>query len=940
MYHFHLQFAYPWAPWLFLLLIPALGITLFLYFRMNKRYRRTRNRVISIILHMLVMTLCITVLTGLVFVYDVANDENEIILLVDVSDTEEESADARDDFVERVIDDCGLDGFKVGVVTFGFTQEYAVPLTYDTDEAYASYLAAPLPDTSATDVAAALRFTRTLFTNPQTSKIVLVTDGKETDENAANVISSIVAQGTKVDSVYISSDFSKDTVRVTGVEFPDYHIKVDEDCAITVMLESRAMQSVTVELLDNGAALASETRDLAEGAQSVSFTVAFSEGGLHEIGVRISSLGDTFEENNSFTSYYYLEVFNKVLVLNYFDGDSAEIEKLLSAEGTDYEATYMNVGDEGMPKSVEELRSYDQVVLNNVANADLPEGFADVLYSYVYDWGGGLLTVGGSDPETEMAHAYNRQDLYNTRLQQMLPVQAINYTPPVGVVVIIDISGSMDSEMGELTMREWAVEGAYECLNALTERDFFGIMTLDTTYSTVLPLTRCSQQTTIRESLEQIKTFQGGMTNYANALDVAGQALVALKNVDRRHIILVTDGMPGDEERDYMPIVREYYDNHEITVSTVGLGMVEGETRANVLQSIADAAHGRAHIFTFSNRDKLLEEMREDLNAKEIKEVIPEPFHPRVENVLSPVMKGVETGAATEESDNRRLFAAQLGGFYGVRVRTNADLILVGDYDVPLYAQWKFGKGMVGSFMSDLNGTWSSEFLGDANGQRFLYNVVDNLMPTSNIRLGEISATLREGNYINQLSVSADLKDGETIRARIEGTAEGDNFVLNLNEIDEERNETTETAYVTTALSAQNGYSRCTFVLKNKGVYRIVIEKCNAAGEVTASYALYKSFAYSVEYGDYRQDENILAQNLKRLASDSGGTLIADNEDPYEIFENFDIYITKEFDPRILFISIAMVLFLLDIVVRKFRFKWIHEIVRERRENKAQEEHK
>ncbi len=70
---------------------------------------------------------------------------------------------------------------------------------------------------------------------------------------------------------------------------------------------------------------------------------------------------------------------------------------------------------------------------------------------------------------------------------------------------------------------------------------------------------------------------------------------------------------------------------------------------------------------------------------------------------------------------------------------TGAELLLIGDYDVPIYAQWRFGKGMVGSFLCDLNGVWSSDFLsGDGSGATFILNVVSALMPTESVRENEI----------------------------------------------------------------------------------------------------------------------------------------------------------------------------------------------------------
>ena len=58
----------------------------------------------------------------------------------------------------------------------------------------------------------------------------------------------------------------------------------------------------------------------------------------------------------------------------------------------------------------------------------------------------------------------------------------------------------------------------------------------------------------------------------------------------------------------------------------------------------------------------------------------------------------------------------------------------MGDYEVPIYAQWAYGEGMVGSFMCDLNNVWSQDFMADENGRQFIRNAVNNLMPTESIR--------------------------------------------------------------------------------------------------------------------------------------------------------------------------------------------------------------
>ena len=699
MQNFEIHFSY---PWLLLLLVAAVVLTLIPYFRLAKRYRRTRNRITSIVLHLIVMVLAIH--------YQIPNEQNELILLVDVSETEERSKEQREELIQILLNDCEKSDVKVGIVTFGFDQEYALPLTYELEDAYDTYLEANLPDTSATNIAAALEYAKGLFENPETAKIVLITDGKETDEEATSVIGGISAQGTKVDVAYVGSSYEGNDVQLIGVELPDYHVNVNEECLIKISVQSDVSTTATIELYDNdevNAETGAQTVNINAGTQTITFKHTFTSEGIHELKFKISLDGDLLQENNVYSSYLYLEVFNDILVLERRAGESVGIETVLNLNNDlPYHLDVKAVTDDEVPMTIDQLRLYDQVILNNIANKDLPDGFDILLQEYVSVYGGGLFTVGGND-DLGAANAYNRQDMYNTLYQEMLPVQAINYTPPVGVMVIIDRSGSMGgSDNYGQSKLDWAKAGAVACLNALSERDYIGVMTLDNEQSTVLEMTPRTQGTKIREAINSIEDTSGG-TVFPEAIQGAGIALRALGDkVARKHIILVTDGEVGDDQAEaYEGYIQAFYETDGITLSVVGVDMVKGSTAYEKMQHAAvDLGHGRVYAVKAS---ELLDTMRDDLNAPEIEEVNYEEFKPIVNDLSSSLVQGLERG---EEWERNRLNVT-LDGFYGVKVKADAELILTGDYQVPLYAQWKYGQGMVGSFMCDLGGVWSSEFI-------------------------------------------------------------------------------------------------------------------------------------------------------------------------------------------------------------------------------------
>lgn len=943
-------------PWLLMALIPAAAIILIPHFTLKKKYRRTRNRITAIVLEGIVLTLAVLMLAGLTFIKTTNNKQNQIILLVDVSDTQKQAEDTRDSFVAKVLDNAENEGYQVGIVTFGFTQEYAVPVTDDVGEVYQRYLSADKPDTSATDIAAALNYTKDLFTS-DSAKIVLITDGKETDESASTVIKAISAQGICVDVAYIPSSYGENEIQLTGIEFPDYHVNLNEQCPVTLSVQSSKAASAAIELYDNGEKITDggEEYNLTEGTQKITFTHSFTEKGLHELtfNLTVTDEDDSIKGNNVYSTYLNLEIFNKILIIESTSGQSLKLETLLGGSG--YEVTTLNIEDKvSFPSTIDELRKYDQVILNNIAYSDFREDnpdygtvadakpdiypFADLLYSYVYDYGGGLLTTGGSDTG-EVAHAYNRQDLYGTTLQELLPVQAVKYTPPLGLVLIIDRSGSMAGEyMDGKSYLDWARSGAVTCLDNMTERDYLGVLTLDTDFNTILPMTPCTQQAKIRTAINGIDTAYGG-TSYPGAIDRAGRMLKALENVDKRHIILISDGqVPASEKEAYEKAIKSFYDSDKITFSIVGIGIPAGSATALNMKDAADLGHGR--VIAISKDDNFIAKIKDELNVKEIKEVnFEEPFAPLISNMLSPLLKGVERG---EEGEAARHMTVTLGGFYGVKAKSSADVILSTDYGAPIYAQWKFGNGMVGSFMCDVYSDWSDEFLKDANGSQFISNLVFNLMPLDNIRPNGIRAEIKGENYLNQMSVFTDLPSGSYLRGKIEYTTSKENTTsketvsVSMNEVTADVKN--KPCYVTTPLSEANNYTRCNFVIRKNGVYKITITKYDSSDAIVEEYVTYREFSYSKEYDvNVAVDEQVMKNTLTALAENGDGKLIADNEAPWEIFEDFVAVYKKIYDPVLLFAILVMVLFLLCIAVRKFKFKWPHELIREYRAKKRNE---
>ena len=122
---------------------------------------------------------------------------------------------------------------------------------------------------------------------------------------------------------------------------------------------------------------------------------------------------------------------------------------------------------------------------------------------------------------------------------------------------------------------------------------------------------------------------------------------------------------------------------------------------------------------------------------------------------------------------------------------------------------------------------------------------------------------------------------------------------------------------------------RFTFSLTEPGLYEIMITASDEEGNILSEIPIYKALSYSEEYDALAAEEKNGSHLMEELARNGGGTEI---DDPVQIFGSFRKTLTKTFDPRVILIIVAIVLMLLDIAVRKFKFKWIHEIIKERKD--------
>ena len=955
-------------PWLLLLLIPAVLFTLIPYFRLSKKYRRTRNRIISIVLHLMIMVMCISVLAGVTFAYDIPNKENEIILLVDASYSNLDTENLKDEYVRDAIEQSHKI-FNMGIVAFGYTQYTVSEPTYETERLLERYQAfrdaqknerqliangatvIKMVDDTATDISAALVYASNLFTRKAGGKIVVISDCIQTDGDAVTTVRQLASEGIKVDAVSFANA-AKIDAEIVDVSLPSYTIRVNEEFTMMMSVHSAFASEdaqVTIRDLNTGAEDVISRRVI-QGLQQLSISYKFADMGLHILQFELKLSGDTDDKNNTYYTFIQLQVYNKVLLLEGFKGEGEMVKQILTDEN--FEVTDVNINPdngefEKVPQTMIELRDYDQVILVNVANSDLinggapnadgsithmPVGFDSMLDEYVNVYGGGLFVVGGNEQsildenDNPVAHAFNRNDMGTLEasvFSNMLPVEVVEYTPPIGVVIIIDRSYSMSDQIANGRNRlDFAKTATRQCLDAMSPyRDYVGIMTLEKSYSVNTSMISTRSRSTIEDAIDAVKISTSGGTVYAGAIDRAALALTALGDdkVAKRHIIVISDGEPGDPLRStddkigYGDIIAKYNREADITVTIVNAGGSSPKTD-DLEQACKD---GGSQFISLTSSEvaqgELTARMVGLLNSPAIKQYDPDAeYNPKI-SIHNSIVKDVA-------------YVPKLSGFYGTREKDESVTVLRADY-VPLYSQWQYGNGLVGAFMSTLDGKpgdnnviGSSVFVDDINGRTIVKNIVSGLMPATDISYKDISVTMEDDNYRTKLNITTSVEETQKVKVSVIP-------VDSINDPDVKP----QVVYP----SAADGYGRATVEVKTPGLHRILIEKVNVDDEsiVYSSITTYKVFSYSKEFSVF-VDEETVDQFMTDMASAGNGEVLSAYDEQGHIaadyiFTSFETAIHKEYDPRMLFMILSIIFFLLDVAVRKFKFKWPHEIVRD-----------
>jgi Ca-activated chloride channel homolog len=860
-------------PLLLLLLIPVVLLTLWPFFRLKKQHRNNRYRITSLVLRMMALIVAVLIFSGMTFRSENLTVRDDIIILVDVSDSLRASRERINNQIESIIDES--DGkYNIGIITFANGNIYNVRMTDNVDTMFDRYINTnSRPDASGTNIAVALSYARSQLSNPATGRIILLTDGLETDESALTMARSIANSGVRVDTIYFSPDSHYNEVQINAVDVPS-RVNLGETVQISVNVQSTVSGLGTLSMYDNSILVYQEEITMNGFEESFFIDYVFNAGGLHELYFEVEGTYDTVTENNSYYAFVDIDASANILIVDGTGSESGFLVDLLSNDNA-----VSVVGLTNLPTTTTALQVYDLIVLMNVANSELPSSFVQILDIYVNQLGGGLLTVGGDK-------AYVESDMSGSAFENILPVMSSTSARPLAVMFVMDSSGSMNDLIGSSgkTRFELAKEGAIESVNALSDRDYFGIVSFNSVANVVVPLTPATQRESIIATIETLQTASG--TQYKNGLELAASALKTLSDAYMKHIIFITDGTATDSREGYTEVVEGLAD-FKITLSGIAIYRQDFLT-SGVVRELTEIGNGR--YYYVQDATELPGIMLTESTASAIEYINEGTFTPEITSFTSVVI-GVDD-------------LPTLDGYYGTLLKEDATAVLSSNEGLPVYASWRYGNGRVGSFTSDLNGHWSSAYFVDPEGIKLIKNMITSLFPERSMEEEIFATEFSSNNYASRVNITTQLETDQYISAKVT----------------DPNGNTVDVMLKSISSSVFSG----DFATDTPGIYTMAINKHNASNNVIAESFVYTAFSYSSEYNVFT-DTNKGFRLVEQIAEIGNGKILYITDG---VFTEEAQIIVNTFDPKFLLLSLMTTCVILDIFARKFKFKWPHEIIK------------
>ena len=701
--------ARPWAFWL-LILVP------FVFLQAARSYA-DRKRTVKLAIAAVRSAICILIifeLVGVTFWWQGKAGELHITYLADVSDSV--APEVRKAARDQILDAAASAGHRdrSSLILFGESPRVVIPFGPGASQesiatAFETYVGqdkkAERISGKQTDIARALGLALANFPAKAQKRIVLLTDGNETDGEVLQVANAASEQHVQVCPVMLAREGFRD-VLVTRVTVPE-RIKREEAFEIECEILSADPAPGRLKLFINDYLVEERAVSLPQGKHLETFRRSLDEGGGYLLRAQFEADFEQPTENDM--AYSYITVPGRPRILVVTNQDASPLLDALRASRfrVDVRSTV------GAPRTMLGLIRYDGVILENVSAKEFGENRLRLLRGYVHEFGGGLILVGGRNSFGPGGYA-------GTALEEASPL-AMDISgvepPSTSVILAVDDSRSMwlhgtsdlkfEKEVfgeGDKTFTGLATKGKAEFVQSvfkrialsLTPRDRIGAIGMSSDLLPAIWYVR-PQRVTDKERLTNEFAKNFARRTYSVLYPTLDEARFNLFNdpATYKQVVLLTDGYVTSDsnyKRFAMLLLSD-----GVSLSTVAVG---ADSNVALLESMARWGGGR--FYPARDLSKLDEVYEKELTARKKEPLIERPVS--VAQVADSVLL---TGLDLN-------LAPVLFGYVRARPKASAQVVLTfeGTSD-PLLASWQFGAGKVVAFTSAATGTWATLWMKD-----------------------------------------------------------------------------------------------------------------------------------------------------------------------------------------------------------------------------------
>lgn len=725
-------------------------------------------------------------------------------------------------------------------------------------------------ESGGSDLASAIRLASASFPEGKAKRIVVLTDGNETQGDALEPVQAAAQDQVSVDVVLLGQARKDAEVAVLEVNAPS-ETRVGQKFELRAILHSTKAMDATLQIDRNDASITEMPISLQAGPNSILIPEQLGATGLQRYRIRVVSPDDKDPRNNLGIGFVQVRGRPSVLVMQ-DDSSKSELSNALERAGLRVELR----GPGSLPARPEQYQQFDAVIFNDFNARNLLNRQEKILQGAVRDSGVGFAMIGGES-------SFLPGGYYGTDIAKMLPVdlnirQRKNF-PSTSVAILVDCSGSMSMPEDGVTKLQMAIRAAEETVRLLSPLDKVAVAGSSDGIEWVAPMQTLTDKSSVVSQVRRLEVTGGGI--YIGPTVEAAEKVMRADSSKVRHIIILADGSDSTDFGDAISRTAALR-RDKITTTVVAIG--DGNDVPE-LKNLAIAGGGN---FYLARRASQLPAIFTQDTAIMSRSAIEEgAFIPKVVG-SDDLMRGIDATPA--------LYAYCLSD-----ARPMARVVLRTGKDDPLLARWQYGLGTSMAFTSDAQSRWARDWLGWEGFGAFWGQFARSLARKVSENRYQVSVENVNGKGEIRVSGTDTLGNplgGQELSVRVLAPA-GDSQELRLR---------------TTA----PGEFSASFLAEETGAYIVSVTEPGPDGKPLVSTSGF-AVAYPPEY-------RVTGPNLpllNQIVQSSGGKLLESPADAYRPIANVGGSV-QEIWPTLLWLAVG--LWMVDIAVRRVNIPLAHAL--------------